>query len=167
MAASLLDLRKAGVPRDLRRFLYDKLDNLDYRIIRIAHGARWLLDSTRLKLMPEWCARKGHLELLVYFWTMLDEPDTWQLWRHSDHPICEAAAEHGHLHILQWAKLSGLRVGIASTALMARYGHIAALTWAVESGCPIDFEDCIEEAGKGGHPGIITYLRNLAGRKCQ
>jgi hypothetical protein len=56
---------------------------------------------------------------------------------------CAAAAQHGHLEVLQWVRANGCDWDIGMCAAAAEGGHLEVLQWACANGCdmPCSFTD--------------------------
>lgn len=52
-----------------------------------------------------------------------------------NHKVCEGAARHGNLKILQWLQKRGCPWSPLTAELLA-YDHFPALKWVIEQGCP-------------------------------
>ncbi len=63
---------------------------------------------------------------------------------------CVAAARHGHLAALQWARANGAEWGTRVCSDAAMNGHLHVLRWARENGCAWDKSTC-EAAAANGH----------------
>jgi len=83
-------------------------------------------------------------------------------WSKRDLPwneeTCAAAAEGGHLHIIQWARANGCPWDRWTCAWAADNGHFEVLQWARENGCPCDTRPCSRAAQKG-HLDILQWAR--------
>ena len=75
-------------------------------------------------------ANNGRLYLLKF---LLDE--FFYIWGTD---LCWAAAQHGHLHVLEWARANDCPMDTNLTAEAASNGHLHVLEWALENGCPMD-----------------------------
>lgn len=72
---------------------------------------------------------------------------------------CRAAAEGGHLHILQWAKKEGCSWDEWTCTGAAARGNLEMLQWVVENGCPWDEATC-EAAAAAGHLHILKWAHS-------
>eukprot|EP00908_Phaeocystis_cordata_P024318 Transcript_6783.p1 GENE.Transcript_6783~~Transcript_6783.p1 ORF type:complete len:285 (-),score=65.05 Transcript_6783:199-1053(-) len=63
--------------------------------------------------------------------------------------VCSAAAEHGHLEILKWARAHGCPWDAWTCSWAAGGGHLECLEYAHEQGCPWDAETCRKTAYEG------------------
>ncbi len=95
-------------------------------------------------------AKRGDLALLKWYHETLKCP--------LDKRIYNAAAEGGHLGVLQWARANGCSRDGWTCSLAAVKGHLAVLQWARANGCPWDEETC-EEAAKYGHLEVLQWAR--------
>jgi len=59
-----------------------------------------------------------------------------------DSYTCKAAAESGHLHILQWARQHGCDWVSSTCKVAAAGGHFHVLQWAREQGCNWNSKTC-------------------------
>eukprot|EP00873_Tetraselmis_striata_P038495 jgi/Tetstr1/458759/TSEL_045144.t1 len=79
--------------------------------------------------------------------------------------ICEwaancgaAAAQEGHLDVLQWAREQGCPWDEVTCAEAAGEGNLEVLQWARAQGCPWDDRTCFW-AAKGGHLAALQWAR--------
>ncbi len=63
--------------------------------------------------------------------------------------VCRAAAENGHLGLLQWIRRQCCPWDKWTCSLAAKNGHLEVLKWAREQGCPWDGYVCYYAAKKG------------------
>jgi len=52
--------------------------------------------------------------------------------------LCDLAARHGHLTVLQWLRQKKISWSVLTCSNAARGGHLAVLQWARANGCPWD-----------------------------
>lgn len=72
--------------------------------------------------------------------------------------VCGAAALNGHLPVLQWAHANGCPWSACTLRNAARGGHLPLLQWAQAKGCPWDEETCME-AAFFGHLEVLQWAR--------
>ena len=82
-----------------------------------------------------------------------------------ENDLVQAAAENGHLHVLQWLKetLTVWRVDRNVIYQAALRGHLAILQWLYESGREY-FElwsEAMDGAAEGGHLECLKWLRSI------
>ena len=70
--------------------------------------------------------------------------------------LCPAAAMHGDLELLKWARLNNYPWNEATTLLAAKYDHLEVLKWAHSEGCPWD-ADVTLYATKKGHLEVLKW----------
>jgi hypothetical protein len=125
MVPSFLHLREIGVPRDVRRLLYAKLDKIDKYMVEIAHGTRPMPTTQNdLLLSQQACVAAGNLPILQYIYRK-------SKWPYSS--ICELAAACGHVHILEWAAANGATANQVVSEMAAGNGHLAVMHWATRN----------------------------------
>ena len=75
-------------------------------------------------------------------------------------PLLDAAAEYGHLHIIQWlsSKRCCPRLDTFVSGAAAKGGHLDVLMWLKANGCPCDEWTC-GCAAQEGHLTILKWLR--------
>jgi hypothetical protein len=95
-------------------------------------------------------ARQGSIEVLQ----LLQDCGGYIL----DEWVCFWAAQHGHLHIIQWAHSNGCPWDDRTCSAAARYGHLNILQWVRENGCPWDKWTCFA-AAEAGHLNILQWAR--------
>ena len=71
----------------------------------------------------------------------VDSPQRLALVRHvrqwrEPNRLCDFAARHGHLAVLQWARLNGCRWDRWTCTYAAQNGLLEVLQWARVNGCP-------------------------------
>lgn len=66
-----------------------------------------------------------------------------------DDDTCAAAAEGGHLALLQWARANGCEWSSSTCTEAARGGHLALLQWARANGCTWDIGTSFAAAHEG------------------
>eukprot|EP00611_Tribonema_gayanum_P019784 TRINITY_DN3494_c0_g2_i1.p1 TRINITY_DN3494_c0_g2~~TRINITY_DN3494_c0_g2_i1.p1 ORF type:complete len:359 (-),score=31.87 TRINITY_DN3494_c0_g2_i1:256-1332(-) len=71
--------------------------------------------------------------------------------------VCAAAAEGGHLHVLQWLRTINCPWDASTCAAAARRGDLTVVQWLHAQGCPWDENACCE-AAEGGHIEVAKYL---------
>ena len=71
---------------------------------------------------------------------------------------CEAAAEGGHLSVLQWARHNGCDWNWKTCVAAAGGGNLSILQWARQNGCDWDSETC-EAAAEGGHLSVLQWAK--------
>jgi len=98
-----------------------------------------------------WLARQGLLELLQR--ARAQSPPY-----PSDETTCGAAAQHGHLQLLQWLREQGCPWDATTCAFAAMGGHIPVLEWLRANHCPWDERAC-EWAARGGQMATLQWLR--------
>jgi len=84
-------------------------------------------------------------------------------WAHEngcpwDEKVCANAAYKGHLHVLQWAHDKGCPLSRTLCAAAADGGQLNTLQWAHEHGCPWDTWTCFT-AAIGGHLEVLQWAR--------
>jgi hypothetical protein len=77
----------------------------------------------------------------------------------SKKQICDKAAEHGHLEILQWARSQECPWNACTCAWSAQNGHLEVLQWARDNGCPWNEMTC-ERAAQNGHLEVLKWARS-------
>ncbi|KAL6059863.1 putative methyltransferase nsun6 [Balamuthia mandrillaris] len=115
---------------------------------------RWFACSPphlRQKLSVGWVVGSGRLEVLKWA-----TANGWPWPRR----LCEAAASHGQLALLQWAtEEKGPKLLSQDTCtLAAKNGHLEVLKWARANGCPWSEETC-QVAAANGHLEVVKWLR--------
>ncbi|CAM9228187.1 unnamed protein product, partial [Laminaria digitata] len=71
---------------------------------------------------------------------------------------CRAAAEGGHLHVLEWARANNCP-GDENTCYTAAWrGHFKLFQWARENCCPWDDRTCRSAAG-AGHFSALQWVQ--------
>jgi hypothetical protein len=70
-----------------------------------------------------------------------------------------AAAAGGHLAVLRWARTNACEWNAHTCSEAARGGHLALLQWAWENGCPWRREQTCSEAAEGGHLAVLQWAR--------
>ena len=100
--------------------------------------------------------------------TLKDDALLYDAPRLRDEDICEQAARHGALSILQWARADGILITEVIAELAARGGHLAVLKWlwTLHATNSLDREKVmwqtsrsIEAAAIGGHLEVLWWLR--------
>jgi hypothetical protein len=71
-----------------------------------------------------------------------------------------AAAEGGHLDVLQWERANGCSWVQSTCEVAAKGGHLEVLKWARANGCPWDEWTCAY-AAEGGHLDVLRWARGL------
>ena len=71
---------------------------------------------------------------------------------------CKAAAEGGHLEVLQWAREHGCPWDEKTCYWAAYLGHLKILQWAREHDCPWDENICARTAARKGHLHVQQWL---------
>ena len=73
---------------------------------------------------------------------------------------CSAAAEGGHLEVLQWLRgpIAGCNWNADTCMMAAGGGHIAVLKWARANGCDWNADTCMM-AAEGGHLAVLKWAR--------
>ena len=94
--------------------------------------------------VPRLAAINGNLELLKW----LKEKGC-----PFDSFTCSGASEGGHLNILKWLRNQGCDWDSWTIAYAALKGHFEIMVWAWENGCE-------------WNPGLNSYCRSLADKKC-
>lgn len=105
--------------------------------------------------------RHGHLDVVDWLvgsgcpWKEKDEHDQ----PHMGGMACEAAAEGGHLHVLQFLRSQHMNAKWNHKTPMkaAERGHLEVLRWAMENRCPVD-PYTYHGAAMYGHVHILEYL---------
>ncbi len=70
-------------------------------------------------------------------------------WNNSGVDVCQAAATHGHLAALQWARAEGAHWGDNTFAAAARGGHRHILQYMIQQKAPHDEQVCSITAARG------------------
>lgn len=70
--------------------------------------------------------------------------------------ICQVAAWHGQLPVLQWARAHDAPWDVYTCTWAARRGHLAVLQWARANGAKWDAMTC-EWAAKNGHLEVLQW----------
>jgi hypothetical protein len=68
-----------------------------------------------------------------------------------DVSTCDAAAEGGHLEVLQWAREHNCEWTMYTCAYAAESGHLEVMQWAREHGAPWNVAYVRARAAVGGH----------------
>lgn len=76
--------------------------------------------------------------------------------------VCEAAAAHGHLETLQFARKHGFQWNAGTCIAAASNHHFQVLKWSVENGCPLNSYVSADAALKGQLK-ILKWLIDDAG----
>ena len=71
---------------------------------------------------------------------------------------CMAAAENGHLHVLQWCREMGCPWGAETCVGAAMNGHLNVVQWCHENECPWDSRTCAFAAANG-HLHVLQWCR--------
>jgi hypothetical protein len=72
--------------------------------------------------------------------------------------ICRAAAQHGALASLQWARANGCDWNAITCSAAVRRGHLALLQWLRANGYDWDEYTCMA-AAQGGHLAVLRWAR--------
>jgi hypothetical protein len=163
--------------KDLRNLVYRNLTEHDRALVKLAHDSR----ASPMKLYSDrWfqikCAAEGYLSLLKHLGSAV---------MFSEDRLANAAAYHGHIHVLEWFKANGgdMSHAVFEAAVrgnlqtvqwfhdncfewsyfdcfyVARQGHLNIIQWAVNNKCDIDIESCIRAAKR--YPEVVAYLESL------
>ncbi len=74
--------------------------------------------------------------------------------------IADGAAQHGHLHLLQWLQAQGYKSDERSVcATAARGGQLELLKWARTNNFKMDMLNVCESAAIGGHLEVLKWAR--------
>jgi hypothetical protein len=130
-------LRDHGVPKDIRRLIYAKLDRWDKEFVKSAHNSKYplvLLDD-----LVDACAKKGHLSLIQ--WMQITVGLVFQDGhgvRTAFGPNCKwaiahGAADGGSLPVLQWVHEQGWSWPLDTIFWIVRSGRLDILQWFVEN----------------------------------
>ena len=76
-----------------------------------------------------------------------------------DSDTCFAAAEGGHLGVLQWLRQNGCECDSDTCWAAAESGHLGVLQWARKNGCEWERVKCFDLAR--AHPGIRAWISSL------
>ena len=76
----------------------------------------------------------------------------------NDTSSCYAAAQNGHLEILQWARANGCPWNKSTCVIAVERGHLDVLQWARANGCPWD-ESTSHAAACDGHLEMLQWAR--------
>ncbi len=106
---------------------------------------------TDKKLISPQVALSGNLQVLKWTIKRMKCPITRQ--------TCWAAAEGGHLNILQYIKSQAYPWDEFTCMSAARRGHLNILKYLRDQGCPWDSSACAG-AAVGGHLSILKYLKD-------
>jgi hypothetical protein len=87
------------------------------------------------RLCTSYAAKTGQLSLLQW---LMEFPERCVL----SSEVCADAAEHGHLHVLQWLRERKCPWDVSTCAMAAKNGHLELLKWARSKRCPWDAETC-------------------------
>ena len=81
-------------------------------------------------------------------------------WGKNETTLCDYAAYHGFLFLLQWALKNGYHWNKWTCAYAARGGHLNVLQWAREQDPPYPWDELTcSEAAKGGHLNVLEWAR--------
>jgi hypothetical protein len=75
-----------------------------------------------------------------------------------DKRTCAGAAQNGNLELLQWARANGCPWDECTCFYAAVYGHLEILRWARANGCPWHKDTCAI-AAQNGHLKILQWAR--------
>lgn len=104
-------------------------------------------------------ARYGQLDVLkwcldVSLVTPLPRPYTKKITSYT----CSYAAEAGHLYVLKYLRMKGVRLNAHVISFAARSGRLDVIKWARDHGCPMNKRAC-SFASKEGHLDSLVWLR--------
>jgi len=102
-------------------------------------------------------AKGGHLVIIKRLLRGVDGA-------HDMARVCDAAAKHGHLQLLQWLHAHRFPCGSSVCTSAASGGHLNVLQWARSKGCKLNRWTFIE-AATGGHLDVLLWLKE-EGFKC-
>lgn len=173
--ASWLNLHEYIPQRDIRKKIYSLLGPADKFVVKCAHATA---RKPKFNLaFAVHCAGEGHVSLLQWAFNnnfypsesvyeaavmkgrlnVLQWIDTLP-YRKLLVSVCDLAAYYGHLHIVQWAYLSGGFPRINACVIAAEQGHLHVLKWLRENGCPWDEAIC-GAAAFGGQLETLKWAR--------
>jgi hypothetical protein len=75
---------------------------------------------------------------------------------------CEAAAQGGHLELLEFIHKNGCPWDNLTCAAAAKEGYFGILQWAYSNGCPLVGSEITECAAIGGHLEILKWARDYS-----
>lgn len=75
-----------------------------------------------------------------------------------DGSTCRHAAEHGHLHVLEWAQGNGCPIWDCAAIAAAHGGQLHVLQWLAARGCNVDRELAQVVARHRGHDHVLRWL---------
>ncbi|PRP87723.1 hypothetical protein PROFUN_02423 [Planoprotostelium fungivorum] len=113
--------------------------------------ARWNFWEESSESVEELCAIGGHLHLLRWIHSVLNYPLT-----NNGFALCCLAAQHGHLHILDYVRSIECVWGGTVYVQAAREGHLNILQYAHEHHCPIGDDWDSSTDGKVSQGTILT-----------
>ena len=165
-------------PKDIVKYIDDKLTDLDRFVARIA----WIPSFERLLPMQlaffKDCAEQGHVNLLQ--WASERVPIEKKKWGEDIfvgaaskgqlnvlnwalakgcagyNTIFSAAASHGRLDVLEWAKRVRPNWSAHTCASAAEGGRLEILVWLRENGCQWSLTTC-SRAAQHGHLNILKW----------
>jgi hypothetical protein len=139
----------ASVPRDVRKLLYQKLTLVDKHMTRIAHG---LSHENMCVSCLMGCAGAGYLSLLKHVW-----PRCTKVSHLVCADMCEEAAKHGQLHVIEWLEARNTPLGLA-LCIAAAKGHVHILEWALRTGHKLN-ANIYYNAAANGQLHVIQWLK--------
>ncbi len=138
-----------SLPREIHREILSWLEPETQQITRLTNRYfAGLIQPQDINLL-KFGAKRG---LLEYCEIGLSRGNS--KWR-----VCETAAKHGHLEVLQWARNNRCSWNEWICEIAARHGHLEVLQWARNNGCPWDEWTCAR-AAFGGHLEILKWARS-------
>ena len=140
-------------PREIVKYIDDKLTDLDKFVARIA----WIPSFERLLPMQlgffKECAEQGHLNLIK--WASEKTPYWKRKWGED---IFVGAASKGRLNILDWATTNGCAGYNMIFSKAAFHGRVDVLEWAKGVRRSWSEQTCTH-AAEGGHLEVLVWLR--------
>ncbi len=138
-----------SLPREIHREILSWLEPEEQQVTRLTNRYFAGLIQPRDVNLLRFGARRG---LLEYCEIGLSRGN-------SKWNICETAAIHGQLEVLQWARSQGCLWDSNTCAQTARKGHLEVLQWARSNGCSWNAWTCFWAALEG-HLEVLKWARS-------